>query len=242
MPRHVTLAGQLLALQLLIVLGVLVAVVTRSRSPSPARTTPAGESPARAERRREPRRATRRSVSACRSRTREHDDALPATAESVADAVRRPVRAAGQARRHGGHLRRPHPGRRPVPARPTPGAGPGAVWTGPVDDRCPHRRVGPGAGLRPRRRAASSVSPSSAAEYPSVLEPARHDVVPNLLAYLGVASAARASVGSLLLARRVKRQTLGMEPHRDRRAGRAPRGAGARRQGGRGRARPGASG
>ena len=37
------------------------------------------------------------------------------------------------------------------------------------------------------------------------------DAVPNLLIYLGVASAL-GLVGSVLLARRVKRQTLGMEP------------------------------
>ncbi|MFC7847480.1 ATP-binding protein [Arthrobacter sp. NPDC057388] len=46
--------------------------------------------------------------------------------------------------------------------------------------------------------------------YPSVLE-RLGDAVPNLLTYLGVASVLGVA-GSLLLARRVKRQTLGMEP------------------------------
>ncbi|WP_066287407.1 sensor histidine kinase [Arthrobacter sp. B6] len=46
--------------------------------------------------------------------------------------------------------------------------------------------------------------------YPSTLE-RLGDAVPNLLTYLGVASVLGV-VGSLLLARRVKRQTLGMEP------------------------------
>jgi two-component system CitB family sensor kinase len=46
--------------------------------------------------------------------------------------------------------------------------------------------------------------------YPSVLE-RLGDAVPNLLTYLGIASVLGVA-GSLLLARRVKRQTLGMEP------------------------------
>jgi two-component system, CitB family, sensor kinase len=46
--------------------------------------------------------------------------------------------------------------------------------------------------------------------YPSTLE-RLGDAVPNLLTYLGVASVLGVA-GSLLLARRVKRQTLGMEP------------------------------
>jgi sensor histidine kinase regulating citrate/malate metabolism len=46
--------------------------------------------------------------------------------------------------------------------------------------------------------------------YPSALE-RLGDAVPNLLTYLGVASVLGVA-GSLLLARRVKRQTLGMEP------------------------------
>lgn len=46
--------------------------------------------------------------------------------------------------------------------------------------------------------------------FPSVLE-RLGDAVPNLLTYLGVASVLGVA-GSLLLARRVKRQTLGMEP------------------------------
>ncbi|BCW43457.1 sensor histidine kinase [Arthrobacter sp. StoSoilB5] len=46
--------------------------------------------------------------------------------------------------------------------------------------------------------------------YPSALE-RLEDVVPNLLTYVGVASVLGVA-GSLLLSRRVKRQTLGMEP------------------------------
>lgn len=46
--------------------------------------------------------------------------------------------------------------------------------------------------------------------YPSVWE-RLGQATPNLLIYLGVASALGVA-GSLLLARRVKRQTLGMEP------------------------------
>lgn len=47
-------------------------------------------------------------------------------------------------------------------------------------------------------------------DYPSTLE-RLGDAVPNLLTYLGVASVLGVA-GSLLLSRRVKRQTLGMEP------------------------------
>lgn len=47
-------------------------------------------------------------------------------------------------------------------------------------------------------------------DYPSTLE-RLGDAVPNLLTYLGVASSLGVA-GSLLLSRRVKRQTLGMEP------------------------------
>ncbi|MGH3361949.1 MAG: ATP-binding protein [Nocardioides sp.] len=47
-------------------------------------------------------------------------------------------------------------------------------------------------------------------DFPSVWERLEH-AVPNLLTYLGVASALGV-LGSLLLSRRVKRQTLGMEP------------------------------
>jgi two-component system CitB family sensor kinase len=47
-------------------------------------------------------------------------------------------------------------------------------------------------------------------EYPSLLE-GLADATPNLLTYLGLASAI-GIVGSLLVARRVKRQTLGLEP------------------------------
>jgi len=47
-------------------------------------------------------------------------------------------------------------------------------------------------------------------EYPTVMENLR-SAVPNVLTYLGL-SAAVGLVGSLLLARRVKRQTLGLEP------------------------------
>ncbi len=46
--------------------------------------------------------------------------------------------------------------------------------------------------------------------YPSTIE-RLGDAVPNLLTYLGVASVLGVA-GSLLLSRRVKRQTLGMEP------------------------------
>jgi two-component system CitB family sensor kinase len=46
--------------------------------------------------------------------------------------------------------------------------------------------------------------------YPTTLE-RLGDAVPNLLTYLGVASVLGVA-GSLLLSRRVKRQTLGMEP------------------------------
>ena len=73
-------------------------------------------------------------------------------------------------------------------------------------------------------------------EYPSLGE-SLLSAVPNLLTYLGLAGIVGVA-GSLLVARRVKRQTLGPGAGRDPRPGRASRGDAHRDQGGRPRPRP----
>ena len=70
--------------------------------------------------------------------------------------------------------------------------------------RWPWRRSSTSTPARP------TASSRSCAAYPSVLDNLAA-ALPNLLTYLGIASLLGV-VGSLLLARRVKRQTLGLEP------------------------------
>ena len=202
MPRHVTLAGQLLALQLLIVLGVLVGVAAMSIAQSAGR--PAGREPARAE---QPPRTL-----AANPLVRER---LPVADPRATTPSRPRPRPRGRCPAPGPCCwssstarwspRRPRPGRPPVPLGPPrwPGAGRGPAWWTPVPaPSCPPRcRCSTGAGPHRRcRRRRAAATPRCWSGW--------RDAVPNLLTYLGVASALGV-VGSLLLARRVKRQTLG---------------------------------
>jgi two-component system CitB family sensor kinase len=84
----------------------------------------------------------------------------------------------------------------------------GRAWTGPVGGTGPQTLSAHVPVLDDSGRMIGIASISR--NYPSVLE-RLGDAVPNLLTYLGIASVLGVA-GSLLLARRVKRQTLGMEP------------------------------
>ena len=184
MPRHVTLAGQLLALQLLIVLGVLAGVTAVSIAQS-------GET----DRRTESRRAlsSAENVAAnplVRQRLPVADRArtpAPGGRRGLAGPLRRPVGAAGPARRHGGHVRRPRAGRPAAALRPTRawrGAAPGPAW---CDTGRAHGGVGAGAGVRPAQGRIVGVAVVER-DYPSVLQRWRA-AVPNLVTYLGIAGA-----------------------------------------------------
>jgi two-component system CitB family sensor kinase len=205
-PRHVTLAGQLLALQLLIVLGVLAGVTAVSIAQS-------GETTRRTE--------SRRALSsaenvAANPLVRQRlpvavplaDDGLPAAAEG--SRALSGARSVLLVRTDGTVVTSADPsqvGRRLALARPDVVRG--RSWTGLVD-------------TGPRTVVAAQVpvfAPSQGRivgvavverDYPSVLQRWRA-AVPNLVTYLGIAGALGV-LGSLLLARRVKRQTLGLEP------------------------------
>ena len=206
MPRHVTLAGQLLALQLLIVLGVLAGVTAVSIAQS-------GETTRRTE--------SRRALSsaenvAANPLVRQRlpvsvplaDDGLPAAAEG--SRALSGARSVLLVRTDGTVVTSADPaqvGRRLAFARPDVVRG--RSWTGLVE-------------TGPRTVVAAQVpvfAPSQGRivgvavverDYPSVLQRWRASV-PNLVTYLGIAGALGV-LGSLLLARRVKRQTLGLEP------------------------------
>ena len=207
MPRHVTLAGQLLALQLLIVLGVLAGVTAVSIAQS-------GETTRRTESRRALSSAENVAaqpagrVSACRSRTRVRTPVSPAAAEG--SRALSGARSVLLVRLDGTVVTSADPaqvGRRLPFGRP--GVARGRSWTGLVD-----------VGARTVVSAQVPVfAPSQGRivgvavverDYPSVLQRWRASV-PNLVTYLGIAGALGVA-GSLLLARRVKRQTLGLEP------------------------------
>jgi sensor histidine kinase regulating citrate/malate metabolism len=205
-PRHVTLAGQLLALQLLIVLGVLAGVTAVSIAQS-------GETTRRTE--------SRRALSsaenvAANPLVRQRlpvavplaDDGLPAAAEG--SRALSGARSVLLVRTDGTVVTSADPaqvGRRLPLARPDVVRG--RSWTGLVD-------------TGPRTVVAAQVpvfAPSQGRivgvavverDYPSVLQRWRASV-PNLVTYLGIAGGLGV-LGSLLLARRVKRQTLGLEP------------------------------
>jgi two-component system CitB family sensor kinase len=205
-PRHVTLAGQLLALQLLIVLGVLAGVTAVSIAQS-------GE----ATRRTESRRALSSAENvAANPLVRQRlpvadpraDTGLPAAAEG--SRALSGARSVLLVRLDGTVVTSADPaqvGRRLPFARP--GVAGGRSWTGLVD-----------VGARTVVSAQVPVfAPSQGRivgvavverDYPSVLQRWRASV-PNLVTYLGIAGALGVA-GSLLLARRVKRQTLGLEP------------------------------
>ena len=206
MPRHVTLAGQLLALQLLIVLGVLAGVTAVSIAQS-------GETTRRAE--------SRRALNSAENvagnplvRERlpvadpQNENALPATAEasralSGARSVLL-VKLDGTVVTSADPAQVGHPFRfgRPEVAR-------GRSWTGLVDTGASTVVSAQVPVFAPAQGRIVGVAVVERG-YPSVLQ-RWHDAVPNLVTYLGIAGALGV-LGSLLLARRVKRQTLGMEP------------------------------
>ena len=136
--------------------------------------------------------------------------ALPAVAESVrscpASATSpwpRPDRTVAR------HLRTRPRSARPAADSETSAVMAGRSWTGAagrVRPAVPRRAC---AGIRRRRRHGRHCRRRARTTLRSLERPGRRG--PNLLTYLGVARS-WASAGSLLLARRVKRQTLGMEP------------------------------
>ena len=206
MPRHVTLAGQLLALQLLIVLGVLAGVTAVSIAQS-------GETTRKAE--------SRRALNSAENvagnplvRERlpvadpQNENALPATAE--ASRALSGARSVLLVKLDGTVVTSADPAQVGHPFRFTrPGVARGRSWTGLVDIGA-HTVVS--AQVPVFAPAQGRIVGVAVVErgYPSVLQ-RWHDAVPNLVTYLGIAGALGV-VGSLLLARRVKRQTLGMEP------------------------------
>lgn len=206
MRRHTTLSGQLLALQLLIIVGVLAGVTAVSVAQS-------GESTRRAE--------SRSALAAAESvagnpLVRSRLPQVGARGDSVLPTAAETSRTLSGARSvllikvDGTVVTSADPsqvGTRFAFADPL--VPQGRSWTGLVDTTS--------------GTVVSSQVPVFAAEdqrivgvavvertYPSVLERWR-DAIPNLAAYLGIAGGL-GIVGSLLLARRVKRQTMGLEP------------------------------
>ena len=203
--RGMSLAGQYLVLQLLIVLAVLVAVVAISLAQSAA-----------AFERTEGRRALSAAEALGNNPTvrallptaePRGGSALPAVAESV-----RTVSGSAHvalAKLDGTVITASDPGLigRPLPLGESR-VMEGRAWTGVVTSNnvtvlSAHVPVIDDSG---QMIGIASISRN----YPSTLE-RLGDAVPNLLTYLGVASVLGVA-GSLLLSRRVKRQTLGMEP------------------------------
>ena len=204
MTRRLSLAGQLLALQVVIICVVLVGVtaVTVAQSTTGAQEFEGRRAQAVAETLANSR-ALRDAVDDERGRLRPGRGGDHAHQLGLGVGRRR-------ARRPDGHRQR-----RPRRARPA------------LRRRRQHRARGPRLGGRaavrrqPGRggdgadpdRSAGARSPASSPSprlYPSLLD-GLAAAAPNLLTYLGLASAI-GIVGSLLVARRVKRQTLGLEP------------------------------
>jgi len=201
-----TLAGQLLALQLLIVLGVIVGVTAVSLAQS-----------AEAVRRAEGRRAlsaaeniaatplVRDLLPSARPR---QGSALPAAAESQRSLSG--ARSVVLARADGTVVTSSDPRQIGTTMRfGTAEVARGRSWTG---------LVGSGAATRVSAQVAVQDERDGHVvgvavverDYPSTLERLRA-AVPNLITYLGIAGGLGV-IGSLLLAQRVKRQTLGLEP------------------------------
>ena len=235
-----TLAGQYLLLQVLIVLAVLVAVGAISLAQS-ARSFERSEGRRGAERGREPGRATRRSASGSpRAAARR-----PARSPSVGRVRRAPcpasdVGAGSPARTARAGLLRPHPGRRTRSPSAPAGCCAGASWTGHPGRRRAATVVAQVPVLR--RRTGEVVGLAAIGREVPVGRGAGSATWCPTCWSTSASPACSALGGSLLLSRRVKRQTLGMEPteiaglveHRE-----ALR---ARRQGGRRRPRPAAAG
>ena len=208
--REMTLAGQYLLLQVLIVLVVLVAVGAISVAQT-ARSFERSE--------------VRPALSAA-----ENLAANPSVRQRIAGRRARDRSGAGLGRGVG---RAPCPGSHVGAARRTDGVvlvssdptqvgdtgrrsgragcSPGPSWTGTRDVGGAAVGRRPGAGVRRDDRRGRRAWPRSAAQVPSVWS-RLGDVVPNLLVYLGRRQRARASAARCCSSRRVKRQTLGMEP------------------------------
>jgi two-component system CitB family sensor kinase len=212
MTRHTTLSGQLLALQLLIVLAVLAGVTAVSIAQS-GETTKRSES-------RTARSAAENVAANPVVRTRvptaqpRGDAALATVGESL-----RSLSGAGSvllARPDGTILTSADPAQVGQQATfGSPGVVAGQSWTGlleladrtVVSAQVPIYDTGDVGTGTPGRIVGVAIVERL---YPSVLERWR-DAVPNLLTYLGIAGGLGV-IGSLLLSRRVKRQTLGLEP------------------------------
>lgn len=207
MRRRATLSGQLLALQLLIIVAVLagVAAVTIGQSGAALRGT-----------------ESRRALSAAENvaatvlvrsqlplATARDPMSLPAAAETSrtlagADSVL-------LVRLDGTVITSSNPAQ--VGTRASwgdPQVAHGKAWTGLVESTAGTMVSAQVPVFAPGRGSVVGVAIVERA-YPSVLERLRL-AVPNLIAYLGIAGGLSVT-GSLLLARRVKRQTLGLEPH-----------------------------
>lgn len=203
--RSTTLAGQYLVLQLAIVVAVLIGVVALSLAQSAQsfervegrRALSAAESLAANP-------AVRSLIPAAEPRL---GAALPALAESVRSVSG--FSYVALAKRDGTILTSPDPSQigEELPLGESEVQS-GRAWTGPLDMGghtylAAHVPVFDDGGTMVGIAAAARA-------YPSVPE-RLGEAAPNLLTYLGI-SLALGTAGSLLLARRVKRQTLGMEP------------------------------
>jgi len=206
MRRHTTLSGQLLALQLLIMLGVLAGVTAVSIAQS-------GESTLRAESRSA--RAAAESVAGnplVRGRLPQAearvDSFLPTTAET--SRTLSGARSVLLVKLDGTVITSADPSQ--VGTRFTfadPLVAQGRSWTGLIDTSSGTVVSAQVPVFAPEAQRMVGVAVVERI-YPSVLQRWR-DAVPNLATYLGIAGGLGV-VGSLLLARRVKRQTLGLEP------------------------------
>ena len=206
MRRHTTLSGQLLALQLLVMLGVLAGVTAASIAQS-------GESTRRAESRSA--RAAAESVAGnplVRSRLPQSqaggDSFLPTAAETS-----RTLSGAASVlliKLDGTVITSADPSQ--VGTRFTfadPLVPRGRSWTGLIDTTSGTVVSSQVPVFAPEQQQIVGVAVVERA-YPSVLQRWR-EAIPNLATYLGIAGGL-GGVGSLLLARRVKRQTMGLEP------------------------------
>ena len=206
MRRHKTLSGQLLALQLLIMLGVLAGVTAVSIAQS-------GESTQRAESRSA--RAAAESVAAnplVRGRLPQAeasgDSFLPTAAET--SRTLSGARSVLLIKLDGTVITSADPSQ--IGTRFTfadPRIPQGRSWTGLIDTSTGAAVSAQVPVFAPEEQRIVGVAVVERT-YPSVLQRWR-EAVPNLAAYLGIAGGL-GIVGSLLLARRVKRQTMGLEP------------------------------
>lgn len=206
MRRHVTLAGQLLALQLLILLGVLAGVTAVSIDQS-------GETIRRTESRRA---LAGAEAVAAKPLVRQDLPTATARGDLQLQAAAQTSRTLSGARSvllvqlDGTTITSDDPAQVGTPfSFATAGVRAGQSWTGLLNTT---RGTIVSAQVPVFAPDAGTLVGIAVVErdYPSVLQRLR-EAVPNLLTYLGIAGGL-GIVGSLLLARRVKRQTMGLEP------------------------------